>query len=59
MACHRVRETPCRGIVKKVRTGRVLFRAFAAAEFISDEPRIAMVRAYAALLRDQKMQAFR
>jgi hypothetical protein len=56
---HRVRKTPCRVIVKKVRTGRVLFRAFAGAEFIGDEPRIAVVRAYAALLRDQKMQPFR
>jgi hypothetical protein len=59
MAYHRVRETPCRGFVKKVRTGRGLFRAFAAAAFIRDEPRIAMVRAFAVLLCDQKMQSFR
>jgi hypothetical protein len=45
--------------VKKVRTGRVLFRVYVAAEFISDEPRIAMARAYAVLLCDQKMQSFR
>jgi hypothetical protein len=59
MAYRRVRETPCRDIVKKVRTGRVLFRAFAGAAFIRDEPRIAMVRAFAVLLCDQKMQSFR
>ncbi len=59
MAYHRVRGTPCRDIVKKVRTGRVLFRAFAGAAFIRDEPRIVMVRAFAVLLCDQKMQSFR
>ncbi len=33
--------------VKKVRTGGVLFRAFADTEFIRDEPLIATARAYA------------
>jgi hypothetical protein len=44
MAYHRVRETPCRDFVKKVRTGRVIFRAFAGAESTSDGPRIATPR---------------